>query len=113
MCKYCKAPKMAMEMSDHENYCGSRTERCDRCPDWVQLREWDSHQNRYHSNMNRRFRERSVIAQTETIIDYNASKIQSEESTNDPMLPCEFCDGLVPMRKLLEHQVQKNRRRFY
>ena len=99
---------MAMEMSDHENYCGSRTERCDRCPDWVQLREWDSHQNRYHSNMNRRFRERSVIAQTETIIDYNASKIQSEESTNDPMLPCEFCDGLVPMRKLLEHQVQKN-----
>ena len=21
------------------------------------------------------------------------------------MLPCEFCDGLVPMRKLLEHQV--------
>ena len=94
-------------MSDHENYCGSRTERCDRCPDWVQLREWDSHQNRYHSNMQRRFRERSVIAQTETIIDYNASKIQSEESTNDPMLPCEFCDGLVPMRKLLEHQVQK------
>ena len=107
MCKYCKAPKMAMEMSDHENYCGSRTERCDKCPDWVQLREWDSHQNRYHSNMQRRFRERSVIAQTETIIDYNASKIQSEESTNDPMLPCEFCDGLVPMRKLLEHQVQK------
>ena len=24
---------------------------------------------------------------------------------SDPMLPCEFCDGLVPMRKLLEHQV--------
>ena len=23
----------------------------------------------------------------------------------DPMLPCEFCEGLVPMRKLLEHQV--------
>lgn len=106
ICKFCHQPKMAMEMSDHENYCGSRTERCDRCPDWVQLREWDSHQNRYHSNMQRRFRERSVIAQTETIIDYNASKIQSEESHNDPMLPCEFCDGLVPMRKLLEHQVR-------
>ena len=60
-----------MEMSDHETYCGSRTERCDRCPDWVQLREWDSHQSRYHSNVQRRFRERSVIAQTETIIEYN------------------------------------------
>ena len=26
-------------------------------------------------------------------------------NNTDPMLPCEFCDGLVPMRKLLEHQV--------
>ena len=34
-------------------------------------------------------------------------KIQSDEKSADPMLPCEFCDGLVPMRKLLEHQVQK------
>ena len=72
ICKYCGSGKMAMEMSDHETYCGSRTERCDRCPDWVQLKEWDSHQSRYHSNVQRRFRERSVIAQTETIIDYNA-----------------------------------------
>jgi hypothetical protein len=65
-----------MEMSDHETYCGSRTERCDRCPDWVQLKEWDSHQSRYHSNAQRRFRERSVIAQTETVIEYsnNANK---------------------------------------
>ena len=66
---------MAMEMSDHETYCGIRAERCDQCPDWVQLKEWDSHQSRYHATVNRRFRERSVIAQTETIIDYNASKL--------------------------------------
>lgn len=94
-------------MSDHETYCGARTERCDRCPDWVQLREWDSHQSRYHSNVQRRFRERSVIAQTETMIDYslNHHKVETNASSNDPMLPCEFCDGLVPMRKLLEHQV--------
>ena len=35
VCKYCGQGKLAMEMSDHETYCGSRTERCDRCPDWV------------------------------------------------------------------------------
>lgn len=109
ICKYCNAAKMAMEMSDHETYCGARTERCDRCPDWVQLREWDSHQSRYHSNVQRRFRERSVIAQTETMIDYglnnSKSTIETDKNSADPMLPCEFCDGLVPMRKLLEHQV--------
>jgi len=125
ICKYCNLPKMAMEMSDHETYCGIRAERCDQCPDWVQLKEWDSHQSRYHATVNRRFRERSVIAQTETIIDYNASKTHNGENdrnvnnvsstasnksqnslagASDPMLPCEFCDGLVPMRKLLEHQ---------
>lgn len=25
---------------------------------------------------------------------------------DNPMLPCEFCEGLIPMRKLLEHQVK-------
>ena len=41
----------------------------------------------------------------------NVSSTASNKSQNslggasDPMLPCEFCDGLVPMRKLLEHQV--------
>ena len=35
--------------------------------------------------------------------DKNANNINKEPS--DAMLPCEFCDGLVPMRKLLEHQV--------
>ena len=74
ICKFCSQGKTAKEMSDHETYCGSRTERCDRCPDWVQLKEWDSHQNRYHANVHRRFRERSVIAQTETIIEYNAGE---------------------------------------
>ena len=29
-------------------------------------------------------------------------------ATDTPLLPCEFCDGLVPMRKLLEHQVKLN-----
>ena len=39
---------------------------------------------------------------------FDTDKDNTTNSTNnveDPMLPCEFCDGLVPMRKLLEHQV--------
>ena len=96
ICKYCSQAKMAMEMSDHENYCGSRTERCDRCPDWVQLREWDSHQSRFHSNIQRRFRERSVIAQTETIIDYNASKFHIS-----PSMPAVFWSLLCDCKALL------------
>ena len=35
----------------------------------------------------------------------NDKNVNNITSSNEPMLPCEFCDGLVPMRKLLEHQV--------
>ena len=40
----------------------------------------------------------------------NATKVGKENTTkassnsDEPMLPCEFCDDLIPMRKLLEHQ---------
>ena len=92
ICKFCSQGKTAKEMSDHETYCGSRTERCDRCPDWVQLKEWDSHQNRYHANVHRRFRERSVIAQTETIIEYNAGE-RKKISWNRNVLKCQIFFG--------------------
>ena len=41
----------------------------------------------------------------------NATKVSKDNTTkassnsDEPMLPCEFCDDLIPMRKLLEHQV--------
>lgn len=42
--------------------------------------------------------------------DRNVNNVSSSNNDSgasaDPMLPCEFCDGLVPMRKLLEHQVR-------
>ena len=43
----------------------------------------------------------------------NATKVGKENTTkassnsDEPMLPCEFCDDLIPMRKLLEHQAWK------
>ena len=43
----------------------------------------------------------------------NATKVGKENTTkassnsDEPMLPCEFCDDLIPMRKLLEHQARK------
>ena len=38
---------------------------------------------------------------------FEGCKENMASNSDDTMLPCEFCDGLIPMRKLLEHQVWK------
>ena len=35
----------------------------------------------------------------------NDKNVNNSATSSETMLPCEFCDGLVPMKKLLEHQV--------
>ena len=34
-----------MELESHEDYCGSRTEKCDECGDFVMLKDWEKHQS--------------------------------------------------------------------
>ena len=43
-CDFCKLDHPARELEDHEGYCGSRTERCEDCGDFVMLRDWERHQ---------------------------------------------------------------------
>ena len=45
ICQFCKLEFPQRELSEHENYCGSRTEQCPECQDFVMLREWDKHQS--------------------------------------------------------------------
>lgn len=42
------------------------------------------------------------------ILDSTSSTfmVARNDDADNPMLPCEFCEGMIPMRKLLEHQVQ-------
>ena len=35
-------------MADHENYCGSRTEKCCDCGEWIMLKNWEIHMNSNH-----------------------------------------------------------------
>jgi hypothetical protein len=37
------------------------------------------------------------------------STLPNTVDEENPMLPCEFCEGMIPMRKLLEHQVSKRK----
>ena len=71
-CKYCNVEKVVIELSDHESFCGGKTEQCHECREWILLRDWDSHQNKFHGSSDRRFRERSVVS---TDVDLKGEKI--------------------------------------
>ena len=44
VCQYCELDCKARNIMEHEIYCGSRTEKCPECSDFVMLRDWKEHQ---------------------------------------------------------------------
>ena len=48
-CNYCNIETEASELAEHENYCGSRTERCEDCGEFVMLKYQQLHQDSNHS----------------------------------------------------------------
>lgn len=61
VCKFCEQDVVVVELTAHEKMCGNRTEQCVYCKDWISLKDWDSHQSRFHGFSSKRFRERSVV----------------------------------------------------
>ena len=45
ICHFCELEFPQHELHEHENYCGSRTEQCPECQDFVMLRDWEKHQS--------------------------------------------------------------------
>jgi hypothetical protein len=54
MCQFCHLDMAAAGHEAHEKYCGSRTEKCPECSDFVMLKDWDEHQKMtlYHGRGN-------------------------------------------------------------
>ena len=128
ICKYCAAEHPASDMSEHEAECGAQREQCGRCEAWITLKDWDKHMSQRHGVLVQRSpnRMRKPIALQGNV--HNCTYRKSVRSLSDrpdllsgnvpdanitdtsTMLPCEFCEGLVPMQKLLEHQVCQRER---
>lgn len=44
ICQYCHLDTLAKNLEEHEGYCGSRTEQCPECGDFVMLKDWEKHE---------------------------------------------------------------------
>ncbi|XP_039123211.1 XIAP-associated factor 1 [Dioscorea cayenensis subsp. rotundata] len=51
-CEYCEFPLPAVDLLNHQEICGNRTEYCQICNKYVRLREQIAHENQFHSNWN-------------------------------------------------------------
>lgn len=53
-CKYCDLELPKLELEDHENYCGSRTDKCMECGELVMFKDKQAHTASNHSSAARR-----------------------------------------------------------
>ncbi|XP_071750027.1 uncharacterized protein [Lepeophtheirus salmonis] len=114
-CKYCQIQKIASEMMDHETRCGSVSKSCPECASLIPLKDLESHKL-HHKNKEEMYklteRTHGYSRETRSSKEYKSqtlprtSNISNLSSDANTLLPCEFCEEMVPMFKLLEHQAE-------
>ncbi|CAN6306590.1 unnamed protein product, partial [Urochloa humidicola] len=51
-CEYCEFELPAIDLNEHQDVCGNRTEHCQTCRKYIRLREWIGHEMQCHTNSN-------------------------------------------------------------
>ncbi|KAF9608239.1 hypothetical protein IFM89_008194 [Coptis chinensis] len=49
-CEFCEFPLPAVDLSEHQEVCGNRTEYCHLCSRYIRLRERNDHEMRVHGS---------------------------------------------------------------
>ncbi|CAD6222775.1 unnamed protein product [Miscanthus lutarioriparius] len=48
-CQYCQFELPAVDLYEHQDVCGNRTEYCQSCRKYIRLREWIGHELQFHT----------------------------------------------------------------
>ncbi|OEL22598.1 hypothetical protein BAE44_0016381, partial [Dichanthelium oligosanthes] len=51
-CQYCEFELPALDLFEHQDVCGNRTEYCQTCRKYIRLREWIGHELQFHMSSN-------------------------------------------------------------
>ena len=43
LCRWCATHVTMGDLAEHEDYCGSRTEKCEKCGEFVMLKNFEAH----------------------------------------------------------------------
>ena len=86
-CHYCELRLPRERMSEHQEFCGTRTEFCHKCSRYVLVRDFMDHDSACDGGINNRQHDLPVS------------------------LPCEFCGSLIQQDELDAHQRECQRGR--
>lgn len=107
-CFYCNLSLDFNKLTEHMNFCGSRTEKCRKCNRYVQLKNKNQHED-----TNCEYPEKLKSSEKREILQMRLSQknsygIESKENNKHDasnILPCEFCDQTFSTDELIQHQV--------
>uniref|UniRef100_K4A0C9 TRAF-type domain-containing protein n=2 Tax=Setaria italica TaxID=4555 RepID=K4A0C9_SETIT len=51
-CQYCEFELPVIDLLEHQDVCGNRTEYCETCRKYIRLREWIGHELQFHTGSN-------------------------------------------------------------
>lgn len=126
-CKFCDIPLYFDKLEEHLNKCGTRTELCNECKRYIQIKDQEEH---FTSNcksppviekiINNPFSSTAAAATTSggryvpkidansfyknISVDQRKHKSQNTVKNDDEMVPCEFCNELFPFDTLIGHE---------
>lgn len=106
-CSYCELSLHADKLDDHMIYCGARTELCELCGRYIQLKCLDEH-NLKGCNYPEpvvTHKEPSTSLRTEDYGVYAGAMLDANVDLVDDLIPCEFCFKCFDGDTLIQHQV--------
>ncbi|XP_060173332.1 uncharacterized protein LOC132604030 isoform X2 [Lycium barbarum] len=118
-CEYCEFPLPAIDLSEHQEVCGNRTELCHLCSRYIRLRERDGHENRCNGGTNKiaesvpkRHAEDQFLSTHAQVACSLCSKtverevlaVHKRKNCPQRIVTCEYCKFLLPAINLLKHQ---------
>ena len=84
-CKYCNRPKVVTAHSDHESFCGRKTEQCKVCYEWIMLKNSDSHQSKLHGSIVGRFMDDRAVVFNRLELKGNYSRLTTKTYSRNPL----------------------------
>ncbi|XP_056631892.1 TRAF-type zinc finger domain-containing protein 1-like isoform X1 [Diorhabda sublineata] len=80
-CKYCDLDLPKLELEEHENYCGSRTDKCLECGELVMFKDKQAHMDSNHGHLKKKGK-RNVGWDSSTQRDEASSDTRSRRNGN-------------------------------
>ena len=116
-CYYCDLSLDSDKFQDHLNFCGSRTEKCEKCDKYIQIKDRIAHESANCAYpptkpVANKVNPGLTVFNTNERLSARSNHIRQAKTSNSAdLIPCEFCFETFPIDELITHQSNCNQNR--